>query len=604
VEVGLLSIIFTLVSAIAWAQQDQCPVLKESDLSIRAVQGLIQNKTCNIRTITDVLNRLPESYRAEYSAFYRSRSLQGPNGTNDYKNPRVILGGASYSKDGPKLIMTFNGDPNQAGNLALEMVEINTKGGKDDPDVFVYAEASFPYHENDIGTKSWDETQKKITFNSHNPERCKKCHGEPARPIFPGYPDWEGSFGSSHGAEPSAEEIAGTKVFMDKYASPEASRYKSLGKFSTSDPREQASRFDDHNQALNGKLGDANAIRVARLVLKTPDYDKFRYAAIGSFLGCDDLESFLPRKLSSGLLENIENKFALKKKWPEDKQNEWINQVYNSNHTFLISDLGKTADKKNTFPVFKKKFLSDLGGSPEFKNLKLDTFAIQGVSRADPMGASLRLIMEGRGINIGNWFLDLTQPTYRYHNGGSPGDTTVREMIKADPGIDQTFADAFINMPTPQNKEEKIKIRGNLCNKARDLSLKSLNGVKISKLAASKEVSPTGLAASQAPLECKVEPDVSHQVRDLKSIVERCDADKFPNTFSNTCATCHDSPNKIAPSIPFSSPEKMSKWLSEDRNKKLIKGKLLNPDETLRMPPTRKLSQEELNQILNYIGTK
>ena len=98
------------------------------------VKSAIQNPQCHIRTVTAVLKILPESFRSKYSAFFRSRSLQGPFKA-DYENPRVIVIG---SQPKPKFMLSFNGDPNQPGYLELEIADINTSGSKDDLGVFKY----------------------------------------------------------------------------------------------------------------------------------------------------------------------------------------------------------------------------------------------------------------------------------------------------------------------------------------------------------------------------------------------------------------------------------------------------------------------------------
>jgi len=586
-----LSSLLGLLTAIAMAKSPSCPMLQEEQLSAAAVNALIKNPACNIRSIPDVLSHLPESYRKKYVNFYRSRSLQGPHET-DYKNPRAVVVGENSN-----LMMTFNGDSKQAGNLGLEMVEINTEGGKDDLDVFKYYEVQFPYQDEKAKDKSWQDVQSHMSYSDANPKRCAACHGSPARPIYPGYPLWEGSFGSTHGRMPNdqpPEEMKGLEEYLKKVRSPEASRYKLLPEAKNSD---QMTASLMNNDSINGRLGNANGVRVARMMLKTPDYDKYKYALIGAFLRCEGFENFIPSAPRSSLLNNLENKYQLKAKWPESKQNEFINQVYLSRNLFLISDMGLTrnADRESTpFPQYLKKFKQDMGGSEEFKRLQIDTFATQDIPRADPLGANLRMVMEGRGLNIDNWFLDLTQPTYRYHNGGAATEATLKELAKIDPSIDKSIAKYFNGSYLNSEAEKEV------CNKVQQLSLKALDGVEVPKLPKTKNSDDL---ESHSSSDFLCEPsDISDEVKKIKSVTDQSLDPKYPKTFTNTCAVCHDSAAKIAPHIPFSSSSDMSHWLAKPENKALIKGKLLNPDETRRMPPTRKLEPDELKQVLNFIG--
>ncbi len=542
------------------------------------------------------MGHLPATYRRNYVEFFRSRSLQGPYET-DYENPRALL----FSD---KFIISFNGDPKQPGNLALEMAEIDKSGGKNDLNVIKYYEVEFPVHEDDVGNRSWQDIQSKIKYSSENPDKCKACHGDPARPIYPGYPIWDGSFASHHIDPQPPEELQGLQKYIDKVHGSKPSRYQQL---TLGNYRPDMPLFDkylnnnrmNHN-VLNGILGEANEVRVARLAMKTPEYDKFKYALMGSFLRCDGFEDFLPKKTRTALLSNIENKFQLKTKWPPEKETGFINKIYLSDQLFLISDMGtyvKTPKEKITSEKYEKKFLQDLGGSEEFKRLQLDTFAIQNPVRADPLGADLRLIMEGRGINIDNWFLDLTQPTYRFHDGSNGAIPVIQELVKMDPTIDSSIAKYFRSERYPSDSEEKT-----LCKNLKNLSQKKLAGTNIQTIPPAKDTAVESQITTDNN-RCGVKSkDITVQIKELREKNSQNLEVKYPPTFTSTCKVCHDSEAKIAPRIPFSSPAEMTAWLSKPENKALIKGKLLNPDETRRMPPTRKLSEQELSQILNFIG--
>lgn len=100
------------------------------------------------------------------------------------------------------------------GNRGLELVEINTNGDQDGADIFRYFDIQFPHNDRDAENVSWIDVQKNISFSQANPPRCVVCHGQPARPIFPGYPQWEGAFGSKAHVNPSQKEVDGIESFQ------------------------------------------------------------------------------------------------------------------------------------------------------------------------------------------------------------------------------------------------------------------------------------------------------------------------------------------------------------------------------------------------------
>lgn len=73
----------------------------------------------------------------------------------------------------------------------------------------------------------------------------------------------------------------------------------------------------------------------------------------------------------------------------------------------------------------------------------------------------------------------------------------------------------------------------------------------------------------------------------------------YPATFLNTCIKCHvDTP--VGPPIPFNQPQKFKLWISDITNLKKIEYRLTAP-QIERMPPTRDLDDNELNEIHRYL---
>ncbi len=554
----------------AWAARanlNSCPTLQEDQLSFTQLKNIIQNPNCNVRSISDVLEILPESFRSNYSMFYRSRSLQGPH-KDDFLNPRALVFGNLPKSN---LVISFNGRASQPGHNGLEILEINTKGGADDLNIFRYFDIEFPFAEAEIGDKSWAEVQNKILFSTANPPRCTACHGQPARPIFPGYPDWEGSFASIHAGPLPVGELDGINKYLAKVSSTEVSRYQKLIKNTIFSP--EYFFFNQTNSALNHYLGDANAIRVARLVKQTPQYEQYRYAFAGAFMSCENFPQLLPALLLNDLHVNLETRSGLKAKWTMPNIDQFMRTIYDYTRLFVISDWvyngAGVAYNKVPYATFVNLVNKAANNSPDYLRLQLDTIKTQGISRGDPMATGLRLIMEGRGLDISNWFIDLTQPTYRFHNGGNARAETVKELVKIDSGFDHEMGNLLIQDPDYRSQEEKEEAMARICSQLQNLSQSSLGGVRAVVLA------PLPADHSQSG---------------------------YPNTFVNTCSKCHDSDLKIAPAIPFNSPAMMSRWLLTGDNKAHLQEKILSPDEKRRMPPTRILKEQEVSAILKYLN--
>lgn len=577
---------FLLIAFSFQVGAEDCPKLQASDLSAEKVYALTQNPSCNIRSVDDLISHLPERFRTDYALFYRSRSIQGPVKT-DYKRPRAILAGTDYKrgKDSrPRFMLSFNsGDPDQPAANSVEMVDIDIEGGKENVDVFKYRDLSFK--------------EGKATLSSANPTKCKTCHGEPARPIYPGYPDWEGSYGSLHVGESTPEEIAGFKKYEEAIAINEKSRYRQLirqtGVVST-DPQVQ---FRFANDFINGVLGSANAVRVARLMMQTPDYDQFKYAIAAGLLNCPGMEKFVPGDVAKGLHETIDRKFGLTKKWPREKLDETQRAIREHRRHFMLSDIAGTDDTIPPYDKFKKDYRKAFASSPRMERLYTDTFKVQGFSRADPMGANLRFLLEGRNVNIDNYFLDLMQPTYRYHNGANASVNTVEELIRHDEQLAQVIKPHYQDMKIGREMEKVLRTNPKLCASLKSKSLAALKKFRVSKADASTEAGAGCIDCARAQ-----GGPVERQAKAIVDLSDRARRGPYPRHFTETCAKCHDSDLHVAPDIPFGDETKFREWLRKDENAALVKERLLHPDEEQRMPQNKRLREDEVDELLRYIS--
>lgn len=544
-----------------------CPQLEVQTLSFDALAMVIRSRACNIRTISSLLDRLPAAFRENYALFFRSRSLQGPHET-DYLNPRVILFGPPGfgGSDGRHFIFSFNNEAHHAGSNSLEFLEVNTKA-LDVRDMFRFGEIDFPVHESDLNSNSkkisWEQAQEQIHFSGFNPPRCTRCHGDPARPIFPGYPIWEGAFGSKKIKLP-AEEVKGYLAFLDR-----AERVSGANRYSYlvrpyGDTKQKLANLSAKPELLNQDLGYYNGFRVARLAEASPQFDRFKFAIAGALNRCDAFPKFFPEPLLADLYANLENRWKLKSKWNPQNLESFQRKFHGEkDYVFLFVDdvldsrevNGKYQSFHRPFSEFKKLMMARSAEDERFLRLLMDTVSVQGISRGDILGANLRLVMEGRGLNIDNWFLDLTQPTYRFQ-AGLHYETSLEALVEKNPDLPP-------DLHKPESDAEEN------CKVLQQKSLVALQGVR-------------------APLVFSPE--------DIQK-------GKYPLTFTKVCAQCHDDPAvPLAPVIPFNDPNKFNAWLMKAGNRKLIRGRVFSPDENYRMPPTKRLTREELQHIGDYLG--
>ena len=143
-------------------------------LSYEWLQQTIRDN--NVSSIEELLPLLPEALRKSYTLVKESSALQGA----DEKNPRAIL----FAPDA-RLVLAFNGADYQERFQHLEVLDYTASDG------------SARLFEIDF-SKTGEEK-----FSAANSATCMKCHtsypkpdGE-AKPIWPNYNSWFGSYGES-----------------------------------------------------------------------------------------------------------------------------------------------------------------------------------------------------------------------------------------------------------------------------------------------------------------------------------------------------------------------------------------------------------------------
>ncbi|MFM8313412.1 MAG: hypothetical protein ACKOA8_03935, partial [Deltaproteobacteria bacterium] len=247
---------------------------------INSIQQLIQlvDDNRDLTTLEKVLHALPVPLRSSPVFIYRSESLQSASP----EFPRVLLSDPSGN-----LVLAFNGESKQTGFDKLEALEFDEKKNR-----FNFYEMKF-------------SSAGKLEVSKPNPSECLSCHrfSDP-RPNWESYDQWPGVYGSNDDRLKS-EEVEPFKNFLNLFElNP---RYSAL----RIEPLKQVLGYSSHygrlpnepNISFTHRLSRNNFKRLARLIMESPDYEKFKYM-IGGFLSSGEGERFsdigyLPEKISS-----------------------------------------------------------------------------------------------------------------------------------------------------------------------------------------------------------------------------------------------------------------------------------------------------------------
>lgn len=228
-----------------------------------------------------VLRELSPEFRRHFVLVHRSRSVQSsPEG-----QPRIVFFGDFQD---PTLLIGVSGaEPAEAEDAALEIIEYSKSQRR-----FCFRTIQF----DDQGPSPDDQ-----------PFNCISCHKIDGRPIWDPFNTWPNFYGSRHSEMASgSNELKGFNKFTQ--VSRRSGVYALLegpsNLFSPShdqrisfeiEPRPgvQVKPFADLTTALN-KL---NFGRITRLLEATPLFERYKYAIQASFIGCEDIPSFLPKDL-------------------------------------------------------------------------------------------------------------------------------------------------------------------------------------------------------------------------------------------------------------------------------------------------------------------
>ena len=524
---------------------EKCPDVKSFELNTEKLVSLIKNESCQIKTINDLLKKLPAEFKTNPVLVYESRSLQGPHKT-DYQNPRAILHDVD---SGSKFVISFNEKESGEGSDSIEIFDATDEsraGAK-------MVEIKFP-DEKAMDNKTWRENQNKISVKDETQGKCLQCHGDPARPIFSSYPNWHGVYGSEFIGGISDEESQGFKKFVEKVNLKQDTRYRNLiFKFKESNV-EGISDFSnyplDGNINFNKNMSIINFKNFYKNMMKDNDSEAYRYvmaASLGSDTengndGCENLLSFIPPEKISQMLDVIDKKDHLSKKWTPEKIKSFKKSFDEDFRKFRLI---------NGFDSYAYK-------DPRFEMLLLDTVERQGTAQASIGGVLMRLIFEGRGIDISSMPTDLDSGTYRT---SGLSDSKVIETYYA--GEDITCA---------------------------TLKKKSLAAIKA--LDTKGMITPTKCNQDTSVLP----PSVQKDIEKITDVIKPKDPKQM---FQFYCSQCHSAESKSGlPVLPLVNSEELANYKS---------GFGKNPIDRLKeriMPPSyadKKLSDQDRAEMIEYL---
>ncbi|MDO3385890.1 hypothetical protein QWI17_08575 [Gilvimarinus sp. SDUM040013] len=148
-----------------------------TDMTIAGVNRYIQEN--NVRSIDELLTRLPVHYRTNFSLVEHTRAT----GQSSLERPRIIL----FGSDG-MLLMNIGTKPDDPTYHKLDIAQLHKETGAWEFSVF-------------------DFTQQEPVL-TRNAESCRECHGgKNSRPVWGTNLDWPGVFGDNIAEGPQGEAL-------------------------------------------------------------------------------------------------------------------------------------------------------------------------------------------------------------------------------------------------------------------------------------------------------------------------------------------------------------------------------------------------------------
>lgn len=281
---------FFFISTLCFASQVPPAIEQPPLVSASEVLNWVQSSPPQVKSVEELLQKLPEAYRTYFILQYDSHS----NHSSNSKHPRVIFFGPDA-----KLLLAFSGLPSDSFYDTAEMIEYEP------------ATASYAFYS--IHFKKNEPTQVEI-----NPQDCLRCHGFDPKPNWEPYSLWPGAFGSLHDRIlPGTKEHHSFQEFLATYK--QSPRYRLLpGPFHVES--EDALGIKSYylwnggigpGSSLSILLGFLNRDRMAKRLVASKSHERYRPAISAALLGCrQGIDTFLPEDLRTNHPENYESVLA------------------------------------------------------------------------------------------------------------------------------------------------------------------------------------------------------------------------------------------------------------------------------------------------------
>jgi hypothetical protein len=235
-----------------------------------------------VSTVEQLLERLPEQLRANFTLVYDSRS---PHRRDiDRRFPRIVL----FSTDG-RLLLALTGNPSAASYDRVEAIYFDDRESRFHTSRFVLSDAV---------RRTPALAGEAARNGALDGRECTRCHGADVRPIFDSYALWPGFYGSrADRMDLNAAEARDFAAFGSDGLGRGLYRqlqFPSGSPFSPYDdgsirPPGDSLRFHP-NERLGIALTTLNWRRIVRkLASEGHDYRALRYRLLSGLMGCSAL---------------------------------------------------------------------------------------------------------------------------------------------------------------------------------------------------------------------------------------------------------------------------------------------------------------------------
>jgi cytochrome c5 len=256
--------------------------------TFKSLMDLIQSNQVN--SVDQLLPLLPQSYRSSFALMFQSGSLQTATATS----PRVIAYGNTlpvesifHGKNTDRLYLAFQTDTGIATKLpnSLEVIE------------WIPEKKAYQFYQLDFPLAS--------TKVEVNPAKCSECHGTPLRPNWTAYPRWDGALGNHNALSGNFNDNSYlTQDQVNAAVEPLKKNNDRLKSFDLS-AFEILNKIELPNANMSGKIGAQLQVRNVEVIRNSPDYNQFKYAFAGAFMGCVNYSDFFDARTQDALQAGV-----------------------------------------------------------------------------------------------------------------------------------------------------------------------------------------------------------------------------------------------------------------------------------------------------------